>query len=332
MEEMAKKFWAIGGGKGGVGKSVVTVMLGTALAKLGKKVVLVDADLGGSNLHTFLGIRYPAYTLVDFLKKNVLSMDEILLETPVENLKIICGADDILGIANPKHAQKVKIFNHLTNIDADIILIDLGAGASFTTIDFFLFAPNRMVVFTPQATSLQNAYGFIKTSLYRELSREFSKSPEVLDLINQVGFPTPGGKLDSMAKLQEAVKSVDHEEAEKLMNILNHFKVRLVINMLRDPKEKNISRVIRSVAKDYLSLEIEDLGTVQYDKTLEASINHMAAFLKMDQKSPSRYNFYEMALNVIKKQKTSAPDHSPSALQNAKPVDLSPTLSGMPGI
>ena len=124
MEEIINKFWAIGGGKGGVGKSLVTVLVGAALARLDKKVVIVDADLGGSNLHTLVGIRYPAFTLVDFLKKNVSSLEEILLDTPVENMKIICGADDILGLANPKHTQKAKIFNHLKTLEADFILID----------------------------------------------------------------------------------------------------------------------------------------------------------------------------------------------------------------
>ncbi len=167
MGGVLNKFWAVGGGKGGVGKSLVTVLLGAALAKLGKRVILVDADLGGSNLHTLLGIRYPKFTLVDFIKKAVPSLEEVLTETPVANMKMICGADDILGVANPKSTQKIKIFNHLQNLAADIILIDLGAGTSFTTIDFFLFAPQRMVVLTPQVTSMQNAYGFIKSSLYR---------------------------------------------------------------------------------------------------------------------------------------------------------------------
>lgn len=326
MEDIVNKFWAIGGGKGGVGKSVVTVMLGTALAKLGKKVVLVDADLGGSNLHTFVGIRYPQYTLVDFLKKNVLSMDDILLDTPVENMKIICGADDILGVANPKHVQKIKIFNHLKNIDADIILIDLGAGASFTTIDFFLFAPNRIVVLTPQVTSLQNAYGFIKSSLYRTLSREFSKFPEVMELINRAGFSTQGEKLDSMAKLHEAVRCVDPEDAEKLMSLLNHFNVGIVVNMVRDSKERNISQIIRSVAKNYLGVEIEDFGTIHYDKVLDASINNMAAFLKQGQNSPSKYNFYDIALAISRRQKASALVESSMVLPYDEPTILTQML------
>ena len=301
MEDVVNKFWAVGGGKGGVGKSVSTVMLGAALAKIGKKVIIIDADLGGSNLHTLVGIRYPEYTLADFLKKNVSSIEDIVMDTPVENLKIICGADDILGVANPKHVQKLKIFNHMRQLAADVILIDLGAGSSFTTIDFFLYAPNKIVILTPQVTSVQNAYGFIKSSLYRKLAREFAKSPEILELIERAGFSTQGEKLDSMAKLHDAIQCIDKEGGEKLMGILSDFHIHLVVNMVRDPKEKNISNIVKSVSKNYLGLEIEDFGIIAHDKTLESNINSMAAFLKTEPNSPSRYNFYDIALNMAKK-------------------------------
>jgi flagellar biosynthesis protein FlhG len=304
MEEIVNKFWAIGGGKGGVGKSLVTVLLGAALARMNKKVVLVDADLGGSNLHTLVGIRYPTYTLVDFLKKNVSSLEETLLDTPVEGMKIICGADDILGVANPKHTQKARIFNHLKNLEADFILIDLGAGTSFTTIDFFLFAPNRMVVLTPQVTSLQNAYGFIKSCLYRELSREFGKAPEVLDLLQRAGNPSPGEALDSMDKIHHVLMDLDPEKAERQKKILDHFTIRVVINMVKDPKEKNIHRIIASVARHYLNIELEDFGTIPYDRHLDAGVNQMASLLQGDRNGSYRYPFYELALLVTKKQKT----------------------------
>ena len=116
MEDIKNKFWAVGGGKGGVGKSIVSLMLGASLARQGKKVVLVDADLGGSNLHTLVGIRYPLCTLADFISRKVSKIEEVLIDTPVNNLKLICGADDILGIANPKSTQKTRLFTGINNI------------------------------------------------------------------------------------------------------------------------------------------------------------------------------------------------------------------------
>ncbi|MEW6188140.1 MAG: P-loop NTPase [Thermodesulfobacteriota bacterium] len=300
MQDFSKNFWAIGGGKGGVGKSITTVMLGSALAKMGKKVIIMDADLGGSNLHTLVGIRYPKYTLADFLKKAVSSLEDVVLETPVPNMKMICGADDILGIANPKSAQKNKIFNHLQGLKADFILIDLGAGSSFTTIDFFLYAPQKMVVLTPQVTSIQNAYGFIKSSVYRKLSIEFKKEPEAVDLIDQATFPTSEKCIDSVAKLHEALSAIDRAYSDKLIDILNSFNIHLLVNMVRDPKEKNVAAIIKSVSKNYLGLDLEIFGSIPFDGPLGTSINNMASFLTSEKEGFSRYSFYELALKVLK--------------------------------
>src|SRR5512137_2265033 len=105
MDDVKNKMWAVGGGKGGVGKSMVTLLLGASLARLGRKVIMIDADLGGSNLHTLTGIRYPEYTLGDFIARKVETIEQLVVETPIDKLKLICGADDILGIANPKFTQ-----------------------------------------------------------------------------------------------------------------------------------------------------------------------------------------------------------------------------------
>ncbi|MCL6620958.1 MAG: P-loop NTPase [Syntrophobacterales bacterium] len=128
MQDLSvKKLWSIGGGKGGVGKSVFTLGLGICLARLGKKVILVDADLGGANLHTLMGVRYPPLTLEDFLLKRVSRLEDLIIETQIAGIGLICGADDILGAANPTYAQKVRLLNQIEDLPADLVLLDLGA-------------------------------------------------------------------------------------------------------------------------------------------------------------------------------------------------------------
>jgi flagellar biosynthesis protein FlhG len=279
MDEIKNKFWAVGGGKGGVGKTMVTLLLGASLARLGRKVILVDADLGGSNLHTFTGLRAPEYTLVDFISRKVDTIDEVVMDTPVENLRLICGADDIPGIANLKYAQKTRIFTHLKELEADIVLLDLGAGSSFTTLDFFLYAPNKIVVLTPQVTSIQNAYGFIKASLYRSLHKAFSKEKEALELIRRTSYSVEGEAIDSVARLFEALSLRGKGYQKTLMDCLNSLNIKLLVNMVTYPNEKDVSDIVKSVAKNYLSLEIENLGTIQYDDLLHDSVDHMAGIL-----------------------------------------------------
>jgi flagellar biosynthesis protein FlhG len=300
MEEIKNKFWAIGGGKGGVGKSIVTLMLGASLARQGKKVILVDADLGGSNLHTLAGIRYPPYTLADFINRRVERIEDILIDTLVEDMKLICGADDILGIANPKGTQKTRLFNHLSKLDADFILLDLGAGTSFTSMDFFLYAPNKIVVLTPQITSIQNAYGFIKASLFRRLNRVFSKNPEGLELIKRVSNPVTEESIDSIERLKEVFKSLEIEQQSKLENCLEELRIKIIVNMVREDRERKVGDIVKNVARNYLSLSLENLGIVQYDKILSMSINNMPEFLTQKRDSISGICFYDIAGKIIK--------------------------------
>lgn len=300
MDDLQGKMWAVGGGKGGVGKSLVTLLLGAALARLGRKVIMIDADLGGSNLHTLTGIRYPEYTLADFVSRKVETIEQIVVETPVDNLKLICGADDILGIANPKSAQKARLFRHLRKVEADIILLDLGAGTSFTTIDFFLYAPNKIVVVTPQVTSIQNAYGFIKSSLYRSLNQAFSKNSEVLALIKRASYSTQGETIDSIGRLHDALKPFGNGYQEMLFACIGGLNIKLLVNMVRDTKEKNVSDIIKSVAKNYLGLDIERFGVVPYDNLLNASINKMSGFLINGKESAANANFYDIAYKIVR--------------------------------
>jgi len=277
--ELKYKLWAVGGGKGGVGKSIVTLLLGTILARKGKKVVLVDADLGGSNLHTLCGIKYPIYTLADFIKRKADNIEDVIMLTPIKNLELICGADDILGVANPKSTQKERIFKHLNKIDADIILFDLGAGTSFTTMDFFLYAPNKIVVLTPQITSIQNAYGFIKSSLYRLLVRRFGRDDDCYEIIKQLTSPGEDECIDSVIELKTAFEGLGEQYYANLLMCLEELNLGIIVNMVRNRNESNVGNVVKDVANNYLGLSPEYLGFVNYDRMLESSINNMKDYL-----------------------------------------------------
>ena len=103
-----KEIWAIGGGKGGIGKSLITGNVGICLARLKKKVLLVGADLGGTNLHTTLGIGLPEMTLSDFLNRRAENIQDVIIKTGIQNLSLISGAQDFLDAANPNFSQKTR--------------------------------------------------------------------------------------------------------------------------------------------------------------------------------------------------------------------------------
>ncbi len=318
QDVLRKKMWAVGGGKGGVGKSVFTSLLASRLAGLGARVVLVDADLGGANLHILFGIRYPLYTLGDFITRQVENLEDVLLPTPIENLRLLCGADDILGIANPKFAQKIRLLGHLRRLSADIILLDLGAGTSYTTMDFFLYAGGKIVVMTPQVTSIQNAYGFIKSCLQRKMVRTFATDPDALELINDAVGSQKNEKTEFMGELKKAFRKLGPEQSARLSECFEEMKAGIVVNMVRGKKEQDVGRIVQEVSRKYLDLSLECMGFINYDPLLDRSINNMVDFLKKSGGQSMGMEIYDIAAKVLRRSRPDNPADQTEAIAAAK--------------
>ncbi|HYG67960.1 MAG TPA: P-loop NTPase, partial [Anaeromyxobacteraceae bacterium] len=145
----ARRIVAIGGGKGGIGKSLISANLGIELARRGNEVVLVDADLGGANLHTTLGLDVPRRSLSDFIERRYAKIEDVVTQTGIPNLGLVSGALDHLDAANPRYAQKMRLLRHVQSLDADYAILDLGAGTHSNTLDFFLVADHGVLVLVP---------------------------------------------------------------------------------------------------------------------------------------------------------------------------------------
>ena len=266
-----KKLWSIGGGKGGIGKSIFTLGLGISLARMGYRIILVDADLGGANLHTLMGVRFPPHSLEDFLLKRVEHLEDVIIETGVKGIGLICGADDILGAANPTYSQKVRILSQIEELPADFVLLDLGAGTSFNTLDFFNYSPGKISVLTSQATSLQNGYGFIKSALYRQISREFAKHEEVIDLLWQTDVKDPDMEVTSIKDILTRLGASDPELQARLQQLLEDYEIFLVVNKVKGDRDTLSGLIIREVTSSFLGLQPQILGYISHDLAVEAA-------------------------------------------------------------
>ena len=293
-----KKLWSIGGGKGGIGKSIVTLGLGITMAKMGKKIILIDADLGGANLHTLMGVRYPALTLEDFILKRVERLEDIVIETQIEGIGLICGADDIMGAANPKFAQKIRLLNQLEDLPADLVLLDLGAGTSFNVLDFFNYSAGKIAVSTNQSTSLQNVYGFIKSAMFRFVSREFARDEEVLHLLHQAG--NRHAKISSIGDILTHLKGKAPEKYDRLKHMMNHFEIFLVVNMVKTELDRKAGQIIQKVCADFLDLHLEIFGSLVYDPEVEKAVNQMLPFPVRSLDSPAAMGLQYIATQLLK--------------------------------
>lgn len=274
-----RQIWSLGGGKGGIGKSLLTASLGWQLSRMGKRVVLVDADLGGANLHTCLGLSSPPeLTLGDFIRRRVERIEDIAVDTGFTGLRLISGASDFLSAANIKYQQKVRVLNRIRSLDVDIVLMDLGAGTAFNIIDFFLASDLGLLTVVPEPTSIENAYRFIKSALYRRL-RGAAPTETVraivesaLDQKNPHGIRTP---LD----LLKAVEAEDPAAVEPLRREMAAFHPRFVVNQVRDDQaDIPVGHQLVTACARHLGIRSTYAGYVHYDDTVWQNVRHRRLF------------------------------------------------------
>ena len=147
-------------GKGGVGKTSLSINMALAFAKTGKKVVVMDADLGLANVNVMLNM-IPKYNLYHVIKKQK-TIKEILVETDY-GISIVAGASGFSQIANMSEEDRKDFINELDTLSgADIIIIDTSAGVSSNVLDFIAAADDAIIITTPEPTAITDAYGIIK--------------------------------------------------------------------------------------------------------------------------------------------------------------------------
>ncbi len=293
------RVWSIGGGKGGIGKSILSLGLGLVLTRLGRQVVLIDGDLGGANLHTLLGLRHPPVTLDHFLLKKVARLEDTIIPTAFEGLGLICSADDILGLANPTYAQKIRLLQEIEDLPTDFVLLDLGAGTSFNILDLFNHSPGKIALCTAQTTSLQSVYGFIKAALYRKISQEFAKDQEMLWLLAQIGRKDLEAPLHSLAEFLARLRDFDKERYHRMRRVLEDFHLFLVVNMVRDETEEKSPEIIQTVCSEFLALRPQILGTLDFDAVVEHAVNRMAPELLLKKRSRTAAGLEQMARRLL---------------------------------
>ncbi|MBP5448885.1 MAG: MinD/ParA family protein [Spirochaetales bacterium] len=150
----------VSSGKGGVGKTNLAINLGIAYAQLGKRVVVMDADLGLANVNVCLGI-IPKYNLFHLIKKQK-TMKDIIIDTKY-GIQIVAGASGFSKIANLTDAERDVFISELDTLSyADILIIDTGAGVGQNVLSFVIASDEVIIVTTPEPTAITDAYGIIK--------------------------------------------------------------------------------------------------------------------------------------------------------------------------
>lgn len=273
-----KQIWAVGGGKGGVGKSLISSSLAYSLAKHGIPTLIIDLDLGGANLHTVLGQSPPAKCLSDFLNGSVPHLQDCVVPTAYSNLSLIGGAKDDLKITELTEENKNRLLAQIKALPSQFIILDLGAGTSEYTLDFFNFATLGIITALPEPTSIENAYRFLKAAYYNRLLDEPMFAP-IRPLVEAAMKPNNTMGIQSPQHLLNEVNFQHPALAIELKKAIKDFKPKLMINQIRSQTDVDVGFSMKSVAKKYFGIDFDYLGYLEYEPNVWQSVRKMEPVL-----------------------------------------------------
>lgn len=287
---MQTAIWPIGGGKGGTGKSFLTGNLGILLAKQNFKTLVIDGDFGAPNLHTIIGVPDPEKSISDFINKRVATLEETILATPLPALFLISGARNKLDASNLAHEQKMKVLRAISKLQFDYILIDLGAGTSFNTIDFFTVSNSGIFVTTPEPTSIENIYRLFRSVYVRKI-RQILKTHGFKTLADEAEQRNKDSIVNSPEYLVDLLRDMEPEKAGLIEDSLHSFKFKLILNQMRKRDNVKLGNLICKIIERHLCLDIEFLGNVSFDDRVHDAVCSKGSFIE-------RYPYTQTALDL----------------------------------
>ena len=272
---------AVGGGKGGIGKSTFSANLGVSMASSGQRVVVIDADLGAANLHTILGVRYPEKTLDDFLSNRDANLESTLVDTAFANLRLLSSASDVLSLASPSYSERQRLFRAIQKLKVDVIIFDIAAGTQQRATDFFSLAPIGVILVEPIPTSLENAFSFLKNLLVRGLLRRFYHDKEITSFIQNTVDPHSSERVlhfsDLLLKLEERAPA--KVVAYRQLFLEGVCKMFIVVNSVKNQSQLQVADKFSRIVKRYLALNMDVLGTLPYEAAMDETVINRTPFV-----------------------------------------------------
>lgn len=274
------QIWSVGGGKGGTGKSFIAGNLGILLAKEGYKTLLIDVDFGAANLHTIIGISKPERSISDFLNRRLATLDETVIPTSIPNLYLISGAMNNLDIANLTHQHKMKLLRNIARLSYDHILLDIGAGTSFNTIDYFMVADSGIFVTTPEPTSIENVYRFIRSVYFRKIHHVL-KAHDFRKLADEAERQNCNATVSNPEILLHVIKELDQEKGDIVEKALRTLDFKLILNQVRKQDNPNIGELICKIIERHLALKMSFLGNISFDDHVHNAVCKKLPFVDL---------------------------------------------------
>ena len=248
---------AVGGGKGGTGKSVICTQLGVVFAQMGYRVVLVDADRQGANLHTFFGLEDPAISF-EWIFHAQGDPNRAILPSGVKRLGLFAGLREEM-LSQPDEEQMRALAERLRQLDADIVLWDVGSGSELWQTILFERADCGLLVSSPSPTSIEKDYRF-----FRHVCRwRLAEMPMQQSLPASGWLPVPW---------LASVMRVDMEQAHALQAQLRRAPLLVLINGALQPDDRAVGQDMIAALRRFFGIYGRAVGALDFDERLWLSI------------------------------------------------------------
>lgn len=312
-----RRVLAVSGCKGGAGKSVMASNLGIYLASLGRSVVVVDADAAGAHLHSFLGVA-PNIPGRDVALPEPSTLPRVQ-ETPIPGLYFVDGgvSDGSAGLTRARtHRQ---LFEAVDAIDADYVVLDLGAGIEPALLDAFLGADLALYVAVPEPAGVESTYRFVRAAFLRRL-RQAPDDEQTRSQLQAVaeelgGLPAPRDLVDVLVERR-------HGLAATASQLLDDFEVLTIVNQTRVRADLELGESMRSAAQQRLGTGIHYLGYVDFDDTLWNCVRERRPLLVHSPSTKSSKSIEKIARRLLALDAGKAPHRQARTVPSGTHHDL----------
>jgi len=268
---MGAEIWAIGGGKGGTGKTFTATALAHELAGRGYRVILLDADLGGANAHSYFALNRPRLTLARFFLDHA-DLESLLVPTDIPHLLLIPGDQSGATGEHVNQGQKARLIRHIRQLTADYVLLDLGAGISHFTLDLFLMADLKLAVTQPDLPSAENLFHFIKHGYLRLFGQVLGQAG-IRETARNLWKERKEHHILSLPDLMGLIGRMAPREAAQLQEHLGGFQVFVILNRVRNRHEALQGYSLRSLCQKFLGVQALFPGHIGHDDQIAQGLS-----------------------------------------------------------
>jgi flagellar biosynthesis protein FlhG len=284
---------AVGGGRGGVGKTLLTVNLGVFFAQLGRNVVVCDADPFGSNLHAVLGLAAPPLTTLEAIELGRAAP----IPTSVPGLQLLPTAYDSMSATPARPSRKTHWSRQLQHLNADYVLLNLGASTAPATLDLFQQADISIAVTAPEPPAIETTYGFFRALYARSLRRALMKERFRLRVAERtIAELSP---LASPREIIAAIQRFDEGVAKTAALELGRLMPRLVVGQTRLRSDLELGPAMSVVSERFLGIHVDYLGHIEHDDAVWLTVRRRQPLLIDSPTSKSGRNIERVARRIL---------------------------------